>query len=136
MEAINAAADTVLGGMTVTALIVLIIQFLKAYKLSSNFVPLVAAVLGIILTITQAFAMLYPAFGQWVNLTIKGFTTGLTAIGFFAANQHYQKQATEAALKQTAADEQTVTTATTVATPEKVVTEVDVAPLKGGQGNG
>lgn len=121
--------EVVLGGMTVTALIVLLVQFLKNYGLASNWIPVVGAVLGILFTVVGAMAAIYPDFGWWVNLVIQGFTVGLAAIGFHSANQHYQRTAEVKELKQQAEEEQTITTATVTATPQGVSKEVEVMPV-------
>jgi hypothetical protein len=115
--------------MSALILIPKVVNIIKLYVPIDRWIPLICVCMGIALSFLAEWARVNPDVA-WVTATVVvGFVLGLAAMGNRSADNSMEHKANEAALKQTAGDDQTVTTATMVATPEKVTTEVEVTPI-------
>lgn len=122
-------SDIVIGGASATIVIVLAIQFAKSYGLDSKYAPLMAAILGICASLLVALDENGGNTAYWVNVAVRGFVYGLSAVGFQSAASALQREADKKQLVNTAQENQTETTATVVANPQGVTTEVAVEPV-------
>lgn len=121
--------DIIIGGSSAAIVIVMAIQIAKSYGMDSKYAPLVAAGLGVLASLLVAMDENGGNTSYWVNVAIRGFMYGLSAIGFQSASAALQREADKKQLVNTAQQDQTETTATVVANPQGVTTEVEIEPV-------
>lgn len=128
--------DLIIGGSSVAVVILMVIQLCKSYGLDSKYAPLIAILLGVGASALVGIDTAKPTVVYWVEVTVRGFTYGLGAIGIHASSAALQREADKKQLVNTAQEDQTITKATVTATPEKVTTDVVVKDIGATNGQG
>lgn len=80
-------ADFLVFGVSAVALVVALVQLLKALGLDGRWAPLAAIGLGLLFSGGNALAQLLPWFAQAWQVAIMGLVVGLAASGIYSGSK-------------------------------------------------
>ena len=80
--------ELLIGGVPLVALIVALVELAKqTMGLDSQYAPLTAVALGIMLAVGIQVSTLFPEFGTWFQVVVLGMVAGLLACGIYSGTK-------------------------------------------------
>jgi len=80
--------ELLIGGVPLVALIVALVELAKqTMGLDSQYAPVTAVVLGILIAIGIQVSTLFPEFGTWFQVVVLGMVAGLLACGIYSGTK-------------------------------------------------
>jgi hypothetical protein len=75
--------DILVNGVSMMALVFGLVEFIKKFKVSGNWLILASAGIGLCLGVGFQIAQMYPEFSKWFGVAVYGILVGLAASGAY-----------------------------------------------------
>lgn len=80
--------ELLIGGVPLVALIIALVELAKqTVGLDSQYAPVTAVMLGILMAIGIQVSTLFPEFGTWYQVVVLGMVAGLLACGIYSGTK-------------------------------------------------